>query len=201
MDKTSCKRCGAEILSATAENNGGLCMPCYKGKNKRFEAESDPRFLSLVAQFRSLNCADPESHARLEITENIPELSRINFLRELWQTLTPRGVPKALKSCGAIIEGHPFGPPVDGDGPYERLLASNADMNDVVEIARHAQISVLVAVVSLLDGVSTNGPVCEDASWGLYEQFDDGKAGRRLDSLHELVLDDELISSLEGDND
>lgn len=100
-----------------------------------------------------------------------------------------------------MIEGHPFGPASEGEGPYERLQASNADMNDVVEVARHAQIAVLLQVASLLDTVSMSGPICEDASWGLFEQSDDDTPGRRLDGLHECILDRELIASLGTQDD
>lgn len=171
-------------------------MPCFKGTNKKFDAEQDPRYTSLVEQFRLLNCSDPEFYARTEVIEGTPELSRFNFIRELWQLLTPRGEPHYLKGCGRMIAGHPFGPPQERDGPYERLQASNADMNDVVEIARHAQISVLLGVASLLDTVSQSGPICSDASWGLFEQSDEDSPGRRLDGLHEVILDEGFIESI-----
>ena len=29
--KTACRRCGAEILAATAQRTGGICMPCESG--------------------------------------------------------------------------------------------------------------------------------------------------------------------------
>ena len=201
MDKSKCKRCGAEILIATAKANEGLCTPCSRGTNKKFDAEQDPRYASLVAQFRSLNCKYPERYARTEISQGTPELSTFNFIRELWQLILPRGAPHYLKGCGRMIEGHPFGPPLEGDGAFERLQASNADMNDIVEVARHAQISVLLGVAALLDTVSRSGPMCPDASWGLYEQSEDDSAGRRLDSLHEVILDDGFVESLTDDDE
>ncbi len=45
--KTRCSQCGAEILLATAERNGGLCMPCKQRANPpRFEVtpQDEERF-------------------------------------------------------------------------------------------------------------------------------------------------------------
>jgi hypothetical protein len=171
-------------------------MPCFKGTNKKFDAEQDPRYSSLVEQFRLLNCSNPEFYARTEILEGTPELSRFNFIRELWQLVTPRGSPQSLRGSGRLIAGHPFGPPEEGDGPYERLRASNVDMNDVIEIVRHSEICLLMGVAALLDTVSRSGPICKDASWGLFEQSDDDSPGRRVDGLHEVILDEGFIKSL-----
>jgi uncharacterized protein DUF4375 len=36
-DKVACTACGAMILVATAESNGGLCLPCKRGYRDRIE--------------------------------------------------------------------------------------------------------------------------------------------------------------------
>ncbi len=46
-----------------------------------------------------------------------------------------------------------------------------------------------------------SGPICTDASWGLSKQADDGTPGRPLDGLHEIILDSELIASLDTQDD
>jgi len=200
--KTNCHLCNAEILESTAAETDGLCMPCHKektGKQRKYKSESDPKFSALVEQFRLLNHSDPEYMAHTEIKYGTPELSTFNFLRELWQMITPKGNPKALRGSGQIIKGYSFGPPPDGDGPFERLQNSNADMDDIIEVTRYAEICVLLQVASLLDTVSMGGPSCADASWGLFEQTDDDTGGRRIDGLHEMILDECFLKSLEPD--
>jgi hypothetical protein len=38
MTKVPCSKCGAEILPSTADETGGLCMPCKNGYRDRIEA-------------------------------------------------------------------------------------------------------------------------------------------------------------------
>ena len=35
MEKLPCRICGKKVLPATLEKTGGLCMPCYKGPNRK----------------------------------------------------------------------------------------------------------------------------------------------------------------------
>jgi len=162
--------------------------------------EQTSKFDSLVKQLAALNCQDPRSWAKPEVDEGMPQLSRFNFLRELWQTLTPRHEPLFLKGCGLCVEGTSVGPPIGADGPFERLQKSNADMDDVIEIARHAQISALLSVTMLLDNASMSGPSVEDSSWGLFEFDEEDNPGRRVDGLHESFLDPDVINSVAHDS-
>src|SRR5262249_28817394 len=38
MGKVACNKCGAEILTSTAEETGGLCMPCKLGTREQIDA-------------------------------------------------------------------------------------------------------------------------------------------------------------------
>ena len=77
--KSKCVKCGAEILAATAERNGGLCMPCK---------QSRPLPVMLTAS---------EAEAELETAAKALE-ARAKLLRvptrqistEGWQTLAPQ---------------------------------------------------------------------------------------------------------------
>lgn len=59
--KTNCTKCGAEILVATAERTGGLCMPCKQGRPRpvtlapeQAEAELDLAAASLETRAKLL---------------------------------------------------------------------------------------------------------------------------------------------------
>jgi hypothetical protein len=76
----SCVKCGAEILAATAERTGGLCMPCKKGRLRL-------RLITLTAG---------EAEAELEVAaralETRARLLRVQTRRvstEDWLRLTP----------------------------------------------------------------------------------------------------------------
>lgn len=47
-DKTICKNCRAEILTATANRTDGLCMPCKNGTPKRAELKEPVKVLCLI---------------------------------------------------------------------------------------------------------------------------------------------------------
>lgn len=77
--KSKCVKCGAEILAATAERTGGLCMPCKQGR---------PLPVAL---------SGPEAEAELETAARTLE-TRAKLLRvpthrippEDWQKLSPQ---------------------------------------------------------------------------------------------------------------
>jgi hypothetical protein len=62
MDKLSCTDCGVLILPATAESNGGICMPCKQGTRQDIE--------SARARYKAMSEYDP--------------------VRELWKSLVAR---------------------------------------------------------------------------------------------------------------
>jgi len=58
ITKVACSKCGAEILPTTAEETGGLCMPCKKGKRERMEAAKKFHAVALAEEKKYQPFAD-----------------------------------------------------------------------------------------------------------------------------------------------
>ena len=171
-------------------------MPCFKGTNKRFDARNDPRFTRIVEQLTMLGCPDAERWAFTEIIDGTPELSRFNVLREFALMLLPLGAPNSLKGCERIARHFNLTPWEEGAGPLDRLAATGVDLEDVLAVARCAQISLLAELASFFDTVSCSGPMVEDASWGLYEQSEDESPGRRIEDLHTSIFEPDVMEAV-----
>ena len=195
----NCSPCNAEIQPNTAEATGGLCMPCFKGTNKNFDARNDPRFARIVEQLTLLGCPNPEQWAFTEIIDGTPELSRFNVLREFALMILPTGHPDFLKGCERVARHFDLVAWEEGSGPLERLAANGVDLEDVLAVARCAQISLIAELASFFDTVSCSGPMVDDASWGLYEQSDDGNSpGRRIDDLHTSIFEPDVMEAVKA---
>lgn len=137
----------------------------------------DETLESLIAKFRAAGCTDPESWAASELNEDIAQFARFIFLRELWKLVVPKGSREWLRHLDMEND--------DGRGGVKRRLKeSTAAIDDLTELVRATQISVVREVAYLLDGC-----VEKEASWGLYELDDDCKPARAIDCLHESIDD------------
>lgn len=139
----------------------------------------------LIERFRQAGCSDPESWARSEHEQGIAQFARFVFLRELWKCALPNGSRAWLSSLEL--------PNDDGrGGALRRLKESTANVDDLSELVRAAQASVVRSVASLLDGYAPEGGMVEEVSWGLFELDADFRPEREIDALHESVDDEEF---------
>lgn len=139
----------------------------------------------LIERFRRAGCSEPESWARSEFEEGIPQYARFVFLRELWKMVAPKGSRDWLR--------HLELPNDDGKGGARRRLnESSASMDDLTELVRCAQAEVVRKVAFLLDGYPSDDGDGEDFTWGLFEVDHEQRPGRAIDGLHESVGDEEF---------
>jgi hypothetical protein len=73
---SKCAKCGAEILAATADRTGGLCMPCKKNQPRPMTLEQAEAELELAA-------------AALETRANLLRIETKSISSEQWDTLAP----------------------------------------------------------------------------------------------------------------
>lgn len=106
------------------------------------------------------------------------------------------GNPNSLKGCERIARHFDLVPWEEGSGPLDRLAASGVDLEDVLAVARCAQISLIAELASFFDTVSCSGPMVADASWGLFEQSDDDSPGRRIDDLHTSIFEPDVMEAV-----
>jgi hypothetical protein len=143
----------------------------------------------LTTLFRKLGAKDPESWAKSQIHEGIPQIQRYLFLRQAWKQI----IHDDGKSW---IDREIRGADRDPNGSYsgiglalKRLLASGADQQDLVDIARGAQAAMLFQFCYLLDDPGLTEPELENFAWGLFEvDENDNPIPPRIGGLHESVL-------------
>jgi hypothetical protein len=76
--KSKCVKCGAEILTSTAERTGGLCLPCKQGR---------PRPVTLASEEAEVELE--HSAASLEARARLLRITTRKISSEQWATLTP----------------------------------------------------------------------------------------------------------------
>jgi hypothetical protein len=146
-------------------------------------------FRELTALFRKLGAKDPESWARSEVEEGINQLGRFLFLRQAWASIFSEDdegwIDTEIKYARANSSAAGAGLGL----ALERALVANAARTDLIEIARVAQWQLLHRICYLLDDPSFDEPELADTSWGLFEVDGDGQPIRRIEGLHESVLE------------
>lgn len=146
----------------------------------------------LAEHFRSLGAFDPEGWARSQIQEGIPQYARFVFLRQAWKSVVEVGDTAWINQQIQESEQHPHDPGA-GIGPaLTRLLATGASREDITEVVRVMQRSILAGLIyQLADPGIVEYPSEEmpRVNWTLFEVDEDGQPLHPIDGLHESVLD------------
>jgi hypothetical protein len=146
------------------------------------EPEKVAKLRSLAERFKKLGCENPESWARSEVEEDIPQLARFVFLRQLWGlVITPSRMRELNNFSGPNDDGR--------GGALRRIKDCGVDNKDLLTIVREAQVSVIREVASILDELYTLGPEFEGINWGLFEVDEEYRPTRPMDGLHESIDD------------
>lgn len=124
---------------------------------------------SLRNTFSRLGADEPESWARSEVGEDIPQLGRFVFLRAVWKEI------ESLCDRDRIAE----------------LGGAAGDADDVAaRMAARAAFDVAFSIVQLLDNEEDTEAAEPLPGWRLIECDPDGNpTGRALGGLHESVLE------------
>lgn len=145
----------------------------------------------LTALFSKLGADSPESWARSEIGEGIPQFLRFLFLRNAWATVVAEGdhawIDEQINSSSARPDV-----PYAGLGlALAKCRALGVADDDVIEIARCLQAQMIFNIGYLLSaGPEEQIEVLDDVTWGLFQTDEEGRPfGRTIDGLHESVLE------------
>ena len=142
--------------------------------------------------FRALGAYDPESWARSQVEEGIPQYARFVFLRQAWQSAVADGDTSWIDPQIQRAERRPRDPGA-GIGPaLKRMFAAGASREDITEVVRVMQWSVLADIAyQLADPGVVEYPSEEmpQVNWGLFEVDEGGQPLHPIDGLHESVLD------------
>jgi hypothetical protein len=150
----------------------------------------------LLSLFRRLGARDPEGWARSEATEGIPQLLRFLVLRGMWASVIGDGETGWIQAKIVGSQREPNAPTSGIGAALERLLAAGAAPLDLADVVRGMQFQTLHRISYLLgdsdaalDGVRHLVPELEDLTWQLWGEDGDGGPARRIDMLHESVLE------------
>jgi hypothetical protein len=141
----------------------------------------------LTHLFGKVGVADPAQWAAAEVAEDLGNLPRATFLRQLWNEIPRTGDSAWLE---AWIDSARHQPSEAGVvSAYERIMSGDATHNDLVALLRGVMSQFLYRIAYLLDDPSIEDSDLKEAvSWGLYEESDGEEPIRRLGCIHELVF-------------
>ncbi len=153
----------------------------------------EEEFRRLVEKFQAAGADDPESWARSEIRENIPQLARFCFLRSLWPHMIDawRQHTEWIDRSIHAAERDPNGSFADAGVAIRHMLALGGTREELASIARMVAHETAFSVLQRIDeGVDWD--YTADQGYPTWELRgigpDDLPTGRSIDGLHEDLL-------------
>jgi len=143
----------------------------------------------LIRLFELAGAKDPQSWAKSEVDEGIPQLARFLFLRQAWRQVLVDGDVSWIDREIQLSKRSPDAPGAGLGLSLSRLLSHGANRDDLTELARTVQWQLLHALCYQLSDPSIEEAELSEVGWGLFEVNEDGKTGRPIEGLHESVLE------------
>lgn len=146
----------------------------------------------LTEQFRAMGAFDPESWAKSQLEEGIPQYARLVFLQQAWKNIIAEDDTSWIDPLIQEAERRPRDPGAGAGPALKRMLAAGASRQDIAEVVRVMQWQVLAGLAyQLADPGVVEYPSEElpQVNWTLFEVDEDGKPLHPIDGLHESVLD------------
>jgi hypothetical protein len=143
---------------------------------------------ALIRRFAALGASDPETWARSQVEEGIPQLARFLFLRQAWQHVVPDDDPAWITAEMKAANDDPEAPFAGVGHALARLKANGASDADLTDLVRGMQVNLLSSLCYLLEDPGLDGdPEAEDISWALCQITEEGAVP--VNGLHESVLE------------
>jgi hypothetical protein len=146
----------------------------------------------LTEHFRAMGAFEPDSWAKSQIEEGIPQYARLVFLRQAWKNVITEDETSWIDPLIQESKRRPR-EPGSGAGPaLKRMLAAGASREDIAEVVRIMQWRVLAGLAyQLADPGVVDYPSEElpRVNWTLFEVDENGEPLHPIDGLHESVLD------------
>lgn len=144
----------------------------------------------LTALFNKLGADDPDSWAKSQINEGIPQLLRFIFLKHAWDFVVSEEDFSWIQNEINNSRRYP-GNPYSGIGiALEKCLEKGAKKSHLTEIARGLQAEMIFNIARIID--TPEIPLdssLDDVEWGLFQVDKEGKPiGRKIHGLYESVL-------------
>ena len=144
----------------------------------------------LTALFEKFGARQPESWARSQLTEGIPQLQRFLFLRQAWSGIVRETDSDWIQFEIARAQQRPDEPYAGIGHALRRCVETGVSAQDLTDIVRGKQAEFLFHLCYLLSDPSFTEKELSDFAWGLFEVDTDGNPiPPAIDSLHESVLE------------
>lgn len=147
----------------------------------------DPDELRTLAEvFRQAGAIDPESWAKSQLAEGIPQLAVFSFAKSLWNGVMPENDDKWIDQEIEWAKSRPRDPCAQSGPALEEMLSKGVSRKAIIDLVRVFQYSALYHACSILDGSRVeNVPITD---WTLHQVDEEGKDVAIIQGLHEVLL-------------
>ena len=147
----------------------------------------DPKDLAQLTEiFRTAGAENPESWARSQIEEGIPQLSLFSFAKSLWAGVESEDSDDWIDRQIENASKAPNAPCAQIGPSLKEMLDKGVSRGAITDLVRVMQYQVLFHVCSLLDGCHTEDtPV---TTWALCRTDEEGNLVETVDGAHEILL-------------
>ncbi|HBH37410.1 MAG TPA: hypothetical protein DDX06_03385 [Curvibacter sp.] len=143
----------------------------------------------LSALFRRLGASDPESWARSQLEEGIPQLHRYLWLRQAWRLVVHEGDTAWMDAQIQHAEARPTDPYAGVGLALKQCLAQGLDRQLLNDIVRGMQAEMLTGLAYLLEDPDVAEPELSGVGWGLFATDAEGQPVGPIGGVHESVLE------------
>src|SRR5262245_74292 len=127
----------------------------------------------LAAVFRRLGARKPESWARSQLEDGIPQLERFLFLRQAWRSVVAEDDPAWIDREIERAQQHSEAPYSGIGRALNAMRKAAVDDMDVIDLVRGAQAELLFRLCYLLEDPSLEEAELADINWSLMRLNDE----------------------------
>jgi hypothetical protein len=143
----------------------------------------------LAALFRRLGAPDPDSWARSQIDEGIPQLARYVFLRQAWRNIVSEDDSAWITKAIDTARARPNEPYAGVGQALAKLRKRGATDQELTDLVRGMQAELLFSFCYLLEDPGELEPDVSHIAWALAQVDDAGNVLGGIGGLHESVLE------------
>jgi hypothetical protein len=143
----------------------------------------------LAKLFGRLGARDPDSWARSQVQEGIPQLARFLFLRQAWREVVSESDHDWIAAQLGVDPAGPGGGIVPA---LKRLLSAGDNVSDDLStVVRVMQWQLLHRLCYLMNDPGDVEKEVRSLAWALFQVDEDGAPIAAIPGLHESVLETE----------
>src|SRR5262249_5910469 len=147
----------------------------------------DPEELARLTEiFRRYGADDPESWARSELAEGIPQLAIFSFAKAMWACVADEDDDRWIDQEIQWVKDRPNDPCAQIGPALAEMLSKGVSRRAIIDLVRVIQYGTLYHVASLIDGSRIEDvPI---RNWTLYQVDENDHLVAVIQGLHEVLL-------------